>query len=1181
MQRKFWHGLLLLLIAILLQPVVARAQTNTTSGMVTNAQEWSGTITLTGDITIGVGGAVTVDAGTLVQAAAGDDTGGGLDPSRIEIIVAGGSLTVNGTSYSPVYFTSASTTAAPGDWYGVEFDSGSLTLEQAVIEYGVNGLTVAAGGTNVFANCTITNCSQNGVVVNAPGLHEFQNFQLLDNGQCGLNAPSSTTSVSLNGGSALNNGSHNISCGGQVSATGFQSENAGGWGILAGSVDLSDCDVSENTSGGVSLGLASGTASTANNCTLNDNGGIGLAANYNDTLVLSGCDFMNNVGDGLNEEGYCWSGNLTLTSCDFDGNGGYGVRASGGPCDDEGVVTDCQAVGNGQGGIIFGSGTLVNCTADLNGGAGINLGSGTITGSTASQNNGMGITVGSATVQNCVVTNNLTGVAANNLSLVGCVVVGNVGDGILIQAGNGSVPTFGQGITGNVITNNGVGLQSYWNNTGATFTFTGNNIYGNSQWDAENNGTGTILANDDYWGPFTTAQLESGVACPSRIYDQCDNSAVGEVLIQRYSKSSVVGMPSITLQPVSVTLPPGQTATFSVTAVGAQPLSYQWQFNGFNLANSLTVVGTQTAQLTVSNLAAENVGSYQVVVSNSLGAVTSQAATLTIGYPLPTIALISPANGAAFGAPASITLSATATSLAGIAKVQFYNGVTELGEADKAPYNYTWTGVAAGIYTIFAEATDIYGQTAWSLSSSVIVTNIVPTQRVLRVVATSTAPGANLAVPVQMDALGNENTVAFSLAFNPSLLTLDTVSPGSGLPPGAQLFVNTNNAGSGQIGVLIGLGTGQTLPAAAAQELLVIGFTANSSITSNTNTTIAFADSPVIREIDDANVNILSATYNSGTVQITMGIEGDVWPRPYGDGQLTSADWVQEGRFVAGLSQPLTTNEFERADTAPRSTGGDGRLTAADWVQVGRYVAGLDPITPIGEFDPAELVPAAGVPQDGDLSEQLVVGTFWAEQGSNVAVSVQLIGFGGENGVGFSVSFDATNLVFEGITNAARLPAGMTVVLNTNAAANGQIGVLMALPAGQGFSAGTNTLCCLVFQVAAAAPATLQLTMADSPVVREVASTEAQALNTDFVDGAVNVVVSPSAPTILAPTAQFNGNGFQASFTALPGITYVVETSVDLKNWELLQTTQANAPMMSFSDSTPGLPCRFYRIRAL
>ena len=38
--------------------------------------------------------------------------------------------------------------------------------------------------------------------------------------------------------------------------------------------------------------------------------------------------------------------------------------------------------------------------------------------------------------------------------------------------------------------------------------------------------------------------------------------------------------PSITTQPLSQAVTPGQTATFSVEGTGTAPMSYQWQKNG-------------------------------------------------------------------------------------------------------------------------------------------------------------------------------------------------------------------------------------------------------------------------------------------------------------------------------------------------------------------------------------------------------------------------------------------------------------------------------------------------------------------------------------------------------------------------------------------------------------------------
>ena len=89
----------------------------------------------------------------------------------------------------------------------------------------------------------------------------------------------------------------------------------------------------------------------------------------------------------------------------------------------------------------------------------------------------------------------------------------------------------------------------------------------------------------------------------------------------------------------------------------------------------------------------------------------------------PVVSISSPAGGASFTAPASVTISATATDADGsIAKVDFYNGSTKLGTATAAPYSYTWTGVAAGTYSLTAIATDNAGATTTSGAVGITVT---------------------------------------------------------------------------------------------------------------------------------------------------------------------------------------------------------------------------------------------------------------------------------------------------------------------------------------------------------------------------------------------------------------------------------------------------------------------------
>jgi hypothetical protein len=74
---------------------------------------------------------------------------------------------------------------------------------------------------------------------------------------------------------------------------------------------------------------------------------------------------------------------------------------------------------------------------------------------------------------------------------------------------------------------------------------------------------------------------------------------------------------------------------------------------------------------------------------------------------VPTITLTAPGNGATFGAPATIALSATVTpSDAPIAKMRFYQGTTLLGEDLSPPYSFTWQSVPVGNYSLSARAVD-------------------------------------------------------------------------------------------------------------------------------------------------------------------------------------------------------------------------------------------------------------------------------------------------------------------------------------------------------------------------------------------------------------------------------------------------------------------------------------------
>jgi beta-galactosidase len=96
--------------------------------------------------------------------------------------------------------------------------------------------------------------------------------------------------------------------------------------------------------------------------------------------------------------------------------------------------------------------------------------------------------------------------------------------------------------------------------------------------------------------------------------------------------------PTITQQPVSVSVLLNNPAMFSVGVSGSPPFTYQWQLNGQKL------IGANAATYSIFQVQPDNAGKYTVVVSNAAGAVTSTAATLTIAPPGPDLALHGPAT---------------------------------------------------------------------------------------------------------------------------------------------------------------------------------------------------------------------------------------------------------------------------------------------------------------------------------------------------------------------------------------------------------------------------------------------------------------------------------------------------------------------------------------------------------
>ena len=82
--------------------------------------------------------------------------------------------------------------------------------------------------------------------------------------------------------------------------------------------------------------------------------------------------------------------------------------------------------------------------------------------------------------------------------------------------------------------------------------------------------------------------------------------------------------PLITAQPVNMNLSAGSTATFTVAATGSGVLSYQWRFNGVNIA------GATSSSLVLPSVSAANEGVYTVLIRDGSGAVVSSGGVLSV-----------------------------------------------------------------------------------------------------------------------------------------------------------------------------------------------------------------------------------------------------------------------------------------------------------------------------------------------------------------------------------------------------------------------------------------------------------------------------------------------------------------------------------------------------------------------
>jgi glucose/arabinose dehydrogenase len=164
----------------------------------------------------------------------------------------------------------------------------------------------------------------------------------------------------------------------------------------------------------------------------------------------------------------------------------------------------------------------------------------------------------------------------------------------------------------------------------------------------------------------TVTDFASGIASPVDLQVSADGAlyylARGSGSVYRIGYTSATQPPTILTQPADQTVAVGQPATFSVSASGTPPLTYQWQRDGLDIAGA-----TSTSYTIASAQLVDNGARFRVRVSNVAGSPFSNEATLTVSSAPPAAAFVKPIGTATLSRSgnSSITIAVPTGGVAG------------------------------------------------------------------------------------------------------------------------------------------------------------------------------------------------------------------------------------------------------------------------------------------------------------------------------------------------------------------------------------------------------------------------------------------------------------------------------------------------------------------------------------
>jgi len=328
--------------------------------------------------------------------------------------------------------------------------------------------------------------------------------------------------------------------------------------------------------------------------------------------------------------------------------------------------------------------------------------------------------------------------------------------------------------------------------------------------------------------------------------------------------------PTVTTNPVNVTVTSGAMATFTAAANGNPAPTVQWMVSTNGGASFTAIGGATSTTLSFTTSAALSGNEYEAVFTNSVNSATTTAATLTVNT-IPVVSTNPTSDQVTAGGTATFTAAATGSPSPTVQWQASTNGGTSFSNIpgatsttlsfsatasqDQTQYQAVFTNAAGSVTTTAATLTVQFGPTITQNPSNVTqqvgntatfsaAANGDPTPTVQWMVSTdggatfnpvTGATSATLSFTVLTGQSGNEYEAVFTNIINSATttaatLTIGTSSPCAGMPTGNESMLN------GQYAILLHgwQGSGSGSPVAVAASVAADGAGNVASLTGGT-----------------------------------------------------------------------------------------------------------------------------------------------------------------------------------------------------------------------------------------------------------------------------------------------------------------------------------------------------------